>query len=165
MRNHSKGDKEKSKPAIRAKTLKKAITYGSNHSVVLKKIKEMANGNDPSLKCAERPVSAREMGTVPSSAPNTTASTQECIILDAGSKKSYHDLTATKANMDPYPRISVIRSIGPHSPIPTIKSDPFDAYQEKPVDFSPKNKYKSEYASNGNKHMPHSTQHTTTMVM
>lgn len=168
MRNHSKGDKEKSKQTLRTKTMKKAITYGSNHSVVLKKIKEMAHGNDAALKSASESqsvtVSPKVMEMTTSPVNTTTTSSQECIILDAGSKKSYHDLTASKTHIEPFPRISVIRSVGGQSPIPAIKTDPFESYQEKPVDFSPKNKYKSEYAGNGNKNISHSNQ-PTAMVM
>lgn len=171
MRNHSKGDKEKSKQTIRAKSFKKAptTTYGANHSVVLKKIKEMANGSDSTaIKCSETENSsameAETMATVRMTAVNT-APTQECIFLDAGSKKSYIDLTETKANqMEPYPRISVIRSVGDQSPVPAANSDQFELFQEKPVDFSPKNKYKPEYTTNGNRNMAHSNQYTAMVV-
>lgn len=171
MRNHSKGDKEKSKQTVRAKSFKKMThTYGANHSVVLKKIKEMTNGNDSTgMKCSgtQQPAAveaAETMATVTVTAVNA-APTQECIFLDAGSKKSYIDLTETKANMEPYPRISVIRSVGGQSPAPTANNDQFELYQEKPVDFSPKNKYKSEYTNtNGNRNMSHSNQYTAMVV-
>lgn len=172
MRNHSKGDKEKSKQASRAKSFKKmSHTYGTNHSVVLKKIKEMTNGNDTTgIKCSEiqQPKLALEADTMAATVTVTavnTAPTKECIFLDAGSKKSYIDLTETKTNqMEPYPRISVIRSVGAQSPVPTVKSDQFELYQEKPVDFSPKNKYKSEYTTNGNRNMSHTNQYTAMVV-
>lgn len=137
MRNHSKTDKEKTKQALRAKTSSKKVpTYG-NHSVVLKKIKEMATSDTAPMECAD-------------DSP-TTATAQECIFLDAGSKKSYIDLTeSSKSNIEPYPRISVIRSVGSQSP-PATKSDQFEFYQEKPVDFSPKHKYKTEFTNNGSK--------------
>lgn len=171
MRNHSKSDKEKSKQTLRAKSFKKvSTTYGANHSVVLKKIKEMTNGNDSTAtKCSEpqqtTAMEAETMATVTVTAVNT-APAQECIFLDAGSKKSYIDLTETKTNpTEPYPRISVIRSVGDQSPVPTANSDQFEVYQEKPVDFSPKNKYKSEYTTtNGNRNMAHSNQYTAMVV-
>lgn len=171
MRNHSKGDKEKSKQNVRAKSFKKAsTTYGANHSVVLKKIKEMANGNDSTaMKSSEAQhapaMDAETMATVTLTAVNTTAPAQECIFLDAGSKKSYIDLTETKTNQtEPFPRISVIRSVGDQSPVSTANSDQFELYQEKPVDFSPKNKYKSEFIANGNRNMAHSNQYTAMVV-
>lgn len=170
MRNHSKSDKEKSKQTLRAKSFKKvSTTYGANHSVVLKKIKEMANGNDnTALKCSETQhpsgMEAETMTTVKVTAINA-APTQECIFLDAGSKKSYIDLTETKANQtEPYPRISVIRSVGDQSPVPAANTDQFELFQEKPVDFSPKNKYKPDYTTNGNRNMAHSNQYTTMVV-
>lgn len=147
MRNHSKSDKEKSKPAMRSKTSKKLTTYG-NHSVVLKKIKAMATASDTAMECVE---------------PKSTATSPECIFLDAGSKKSYIDLTEAKATNEPYPRISVIRTVGSQSPS-ALQSDQFEFYQEKPVDFSPKHKYKSEFTGNGNKAISMSTQYTTMVV-
>lgn len=129
MRNHSKSDKDKNKLTLRAKTPKKATAYG-NHSVVLKKIKEMTTTEAP-MECAELP----------------TKATQECIFLDAGSKKSYIDLTESKSAAEPYPRISVIRTVGSQSP-QALKNEQFEFYQEKPVDFSPKHKYKTDYKPN-----------------
>lgn len=163
MRNHSKSDKEKSKQSIRAKSFKKMTTYGTNHSVVLKKIKEMTNGNDSTMKSSETQLTTVEAESTATAVH--TVPTQECIFLDAGSKKSYIDLTETKTNMEPYPRISVIRTVGVQSPVPTAQNDQFELYQEKPVDFSPKNKYKSEYTTNGNKNISHSNQYTTAMVV
>lgn len=169
MRNHTKGDKEKSKQTLRAKSFKKAsTTYGTNHSVVLKKLKEMTNGNDgTSLKRSEEQhtitMGADTMATVTLTAVNTMP-TQECIFLDAGSKKSYIDLTETKTSAEPFPRISVIRSVGDRSPVLATNTDQFELYQEKPVDFSPKNKYKSEYTTNGNRNMTHSNQYTAMVV-
>lgn len=130
MRNHSKADKEKNKLALRAKTPKKVPAYG-NHSAVLKKIKEMTTNETP-MECAETPA---------------VKPTQECIFLDAGSKKSYIDLTESKSAAEIYPRISVIRTVGSQSP-PALKSEQFEFYQEKPVDFSPKHKYKTDYKPN-----------------
>lgn len=147
MRNHSKTDKEKNKPALRPKTSKRVTTYG-NHSVVLKKIKEMTTISDATTECT---------------APQPTAPSQECIFLDAGSKKSYIDLTESKAVIEPYPRISVIRTVGSQSPSP-VKSDQFEFYQEKPVDFSPKHKYKTEYTNNGSKTISLPNQYTAMVV-
>lgn len=147
MRNHSKSEKDKSKQTMRTKTSKKQTTYG-NHSVVLKKIKEMATTSDTPMECTD-------------SKSNTTS--QECIILDAGSKKSYIDLTESKATIEPYPRISVIRTVGTQSPS-ALKTDQFEFYQEKPVDFSPKHKYKTDYTSNTNKTISLPNQYTTMVV-
>lgn len=152
MRNHSKSEKEKSKQTMRSKTSKKQTTYG-NHSVVLKKIKEMATTttttSDTPMECTD-------------SKSNATSS-QECIILDAGSKKSYIDLTESKATNEQYPRISVIRTVGTQSPS-ALKTDQFEFYQEKPVDFSPKHKYKTDYTSNTNKTISLPNQYTTMVV-
>lgn len=150
MRNHSKTEKEKNKQAMRSKSSKKPTTYG-NHSVVLKKIKEMATTSDNT---------PMECGVVDSKSSGTS---QECIILDVGSKKSYIDLTESKATVEPYPRISVIRTVGSQSP-PALKSDQFEFYQEKPVDFSPKHKYKTDYTNNGNKTIPLSSQYAAMVV-
>lgn len=147
MRNHSKSDKEKNKQAIRAKTSKKSTTSFGNHSVVLKKIKAMST-NNMQIDCTD-------------STPNAIA--QECIFLDAGSKKSYIDLTESKASSEPYPRISVIRTVGAQSPSAT-KTEPFEFYQEKPVDFSPKHKYKVDYTNNSTKNLSLSNQYTTMVV-
>lgn len=152
MRNHSKSDKEKSKQALRPKTSKRVTTYG-NHSVVLKKIKEMTTTSDTTvMECT---------------APQPPApSSQECIILDAGSKKSYIDLTESKAVIEPYPRISVIRTVGSQSPSPApIKGDnQFEFHQEKPVDFSPKHKYKTECMNNDSKTISLPNQYTAMVV-
>lgn len=144
MRNHSKVDKDKNKQ-LRTKTLKKSPTYGTHHSVVLKKIKEMTHSES-----ATKTIDAH---TAPSTTTATTTTQQECIYLDAGSKKSYIDLTESKATVKPYPRISVIRSVGAQSPSPITKTDQYEFYQEKPVDFSPKHKYKTEYTTNDSKNM------------
>lgn len=158
MRNHSKSEKEKTKQAMRSKTSKKATTtYGShgNHSVVLKKIKEMATTSDTPMECVDT---------------KSNATSQECIFLDAGSKKSYIDLTESKATVEPYPRISVIRTVVGAQPPPALKTDQFEFYQEKPVDlsavdFSPKkHKYKTDYTSNGTKNITLSNQYTTMVV-
>lgn len=147
MRNHSKSEKEKSKQTIRTKTSKKQTTYG-NHSVVLKKIKEMATTSDTPMECTDL---------------KSNVTSQECIFLDASSKKSYIDLTESKATIEPYPRISVIRTVGTQSP-PVLKTDQFEFYQEKPVDFSPKHKYKTDYTSNTNKTISLPNQYTTMVV-
>lgn len=151
MRNHSKTDKEKTKQALRAKASKKQSTYG-NHSVVLKKIKEMATSDNT-------PMDGSDSTTTPATA-------QECIFLDAGSKKSYIDLTESKVHMEPYPRISVIRTVGTQSPTAAAvkTNEHFELFQEKPVDFSPKHKYKTEFTNNGSKSISLSGQYATVVV-
>lgn len=73
------------------------------------------------------------------------ATKQECIFLDVGSKKSYIDLTESRTDVDStYSRISVIRSVGVKTHDDTSH---FGFYQEKPVDFSPKNKHHASPAS------------------
>lgn len=152
MRNHSKNDKEKTKQALRSKASKKPPTYDA-HSAVLKKIKDMAT-NDTPMECT----------TIDSTSASTTAASPalECIILDSGSKKSYIDLTESKAaaTSESYSRISVIRTVGAQSP-PAPNRDQFEFYQEKPVDFSPKHKYKTEC---GGKNITPSNQYTTIAV-
>lgn len=86
---------------------------------------------------------------------------QECIFLDSGSKKSYIDLTKIKTEKDQYPRMSVIRTIV--TPANTAFDQYDEFYQEKPVDFSPKNKYKTECSSTAI--MDISRNYTTTMVV
>ncbi|XP_031618417.1 zinc finger protein 354C [Contarinia nasturtii] len=159
MRNHSKTEKEKNKQTIRSKTSKKITAFG-NHSVVLKKIKEMATTGDT-------PIESHTMAVV---AAGTATISPECIILDAGSKKSYIDLTESKATtaVEPYPRISVIRTVSSQSP-PAMKTDQFEFYQEKPVDFSPKHKYKTDSTTNNssnntNKNLSLPNQYTTMVV-
>lgn len=147
MRNHSKSSKEKNKPAIRSKATKKLTTYG-NHSIVLKKIKEIATASGTPMECVDS---------------KSNATSPECIFLDAGSKKSYIDLTEAKATNEPFPRISVIRTVGSQSPSAS-QNDHFEFYQEKPVDFSPKHKYKSEFTGNGNRTISISTQYPTMVV-
>lgn len=141
--------------------MSKKMTNG-NHSVVLKKIKEMASANEMTS----------EMQTTTQAATSASvAISPECIILDAGSKKSYIDLTESKATtaVEPYPRISVIRTVSSQSP-PAMKTEQFDFYQEKPVDFSPKHKYKSDLtitaAKGGNSNKNHSlpNQYTAMVV-
>lgn len=147
MRNHSKSEKEKCKPVMRSKVSKKVSTYG-NHSVVLKKIKDLATGDTP-MECVDT---------------QTVAPSQECIYLDAGSKKSYIDLTESKATVEPYPRISVIRTVSSSQSPPAMKTDQFEFYQEKPVDFSPKHKYKTDFTSNSAKNSSLSNQYSTMVV-
>lgn len=154
MRNHSKVDKEKtSKPTLRPKVSKRPTPTYDTHSAVLKKIKNMTTTDQTPMECTE-------------SAAITTgaAASQECIFLDAGSKKSYIDLTESKAAAaESYSRISVIRTVGSQSP-PALKNDQFEFYQEKPVDFSPKHKYKTDCSTNGGKNLPLSNQYTTMVV-
>lgn len=84
---------------------------------------------------------------------------QECIFLDSGSKKSYMELTKIKSEKDQYPRMSVIRTI-----VAPTNFEPYEEfYQEKPVDFSPKNKYKTECSSSTI--MDISRNYTTAMVV
>lgn len=147
MRNHSKTDKEKSKQPLRAKGSKKPTSDG-NHSVVLKKIKAMSTNNSMQIDSADA---------------STNAASQECIIMDAGSKKSYIDLTESKAVTEPCPRISVIRTVGAQSP-PAAKSDQIEFYQEKPVDFSPKHKYKIDYTNNSTQNLSIPNQYTAMVV-
>lgn len=76
-----------------------------------------------------------------------SSNNQECIFLDAGSKKSYMELTKVRNEDESYPRMSVIRTvITPPSNYDACSIGDF--YQEKPVDFSPKNKYKTECSTN-----------------
>lgn len=158
MRNHSKTDKEKSKPAIRSKVSKRSSSSSSSsydtHSAVLKKIKDMATSEAP-MECSDSSSSA--------ATTTTPSSSQECIYLDAGSKKSYIDLTESKAAAESYSRISVIRTVGSQSP-PALKSDQFEFYQEKPVDFSPKHKFKTECSNSGGKNISLPNQFTTMVI-
>lgn len=79
--------------------------------------------------------------------PNDMKINQECIILDVGSKKSYIDLTESRTDSfdSNCPRISVIRSVG--AKMHDDASSHFNFYQEKPVDFSPRNKHHSSSSS------------------
>lgn len=137
MRNHTKSDKEltKSPPRsdVRTKSVRK-ITADSN--VLLRKMKSKQS----SAVCED---GAMEIQTPIDR--NTPKMNQECIYLDVGSKKSYIDLTESRSEIDSsYSRISVIRSIGAKS---HDDESHFGFYQEKPVDFSPKNKHHASPAN------------------
>lgn len=82
---------------------------------------------------------------------------QESIVMDYGSQKSYMDLTnpISKGNLENFSRISVIRTAlsggGTNQLIDNNNYEPlpsFSFYQEKPMDFSPKNKFPNN--CNGN---------------
>lgn len=126
MRNHAKGDKEKHKKekndSMRLKTSKKQSTY--NSPATLKKVKESKSIDDVAIDC---------VNTLNSSI------SQQSIFLDVGSKKSYIDLTDSK--IEPYSRISVIRTVG-SQPKPT--TDHLDEL-DKPVDFSSNHKIKNDF--------------------
>lgn len=130
MRNHTKADKELSnspKSDARPKPMRK-ITSDSN--VLLKKI-----------KCKQSPTAFEDGADETESLVNinTPTTNQECIFLDVGSKKSYIDLSDSRTEIDSsYSRISVIRSVGAKT---HDEATQFGFYQEKPVDFSPKNKH------------------------
>lgn len=135
MRNHSKLDKDKTKHVkidmIRTKSTRKVATMHDTSTMPTRKTKE------------------KHLNELV--ADNGTASiSSECIYLDMGSKKSYIDLTEAKATNEQYPRISVIRTVSSQPSTPSTKSDEFEFCQEKPVDFSPKHKYKADYL-NGTK--------------
>lgn len=151
MRNHGRIDKEKNKliksdSTSRIKSMKKSTADATTHS---KKIKEkMVN-----ILCDKE-------------IQNHSISNQECIIMDVGSKKSYIDLTESRKETESYSRISVIRSVAAQSPNYETQ---FDFYQEKPVDFSPKHKYKNELSNhssneNNNNLMEISRQYATMVV-
>lgn len=72
---------------------------------------------------------------------------QECIYHDAGSKKSYIDLTESRRETESYSRISVIQSVAAQTSPAAAAAAATEYFQEKPVDFSPKNKYKTEYTN------------------
>lgn len=163
MRNHSKVDREKNKLSKNNETLltnkitKRSVPIAAfdtadnniSHSAVIKRIKsKVPHANDIKIKVINEsmPITTMEMP-------------QECIYLDVGSKKSYMDLTESRIDTEPFPRISVIRTVASQSSSPSsspsiMASDQFDFYQEKPVDFSPKHKYKSDYLSSNSKTNP-----------
>lgn len=156
MRNHSKTDKEKTKQSKNdlmrsSKPSKRLTTYGHSSSS-MKKIKEK-NTNEITIECIST---------------TSTPISQECIFLDVGSKKSYIDLTGSKASTtEPCPRISVIRTVSSSQSPSESKNYELEFYQEKPVDFSPKHKYKTDFMSNTQKtismnEIPH--QYTTIVV-
>lgn len=136
MRNHSKVDKDQTKYAkseiVRTKSTRKP--HEPNQSLV-----------HHQRRSKEKSLDALAADCSLSSA--TASISPECIYLDVGSKKSYIDLTEAKASNE-LPRISVIRSVKSQS-APSPTSNEFEFHQEKPVDFSPKHKYKSD-CSNGN---------------
>lgn len=79
---------------------------------------------------------------------------QECIYHDIGSKKSYIDLSESRREAESYSRISVIQSVAAQtSPATECCRSDIDYFQEKPVDFSPKNKFKTEYSTNDSNNM------------
>lgn len=125
MRNHSKTDKEKVKGRSTAggKSFKKIRKNGVNSAAAAAYAKEQSSE------------SAHHIDT------STDSQDQECIYLDAGSKKSYIDLTKVSNDVDLYPRMSVIR---------TVVSTPtnYDGLDELPVDFSPKSKLKNDCSTN-----------------
>lgn len=138
MRNHSKVDKDKDKTKyakvdiVRTKSTRKA--HESNQPTLVRKPKEKSS--DPMVADC--------------SSDATATISSECIYLDVGSKKSYIDLSEAKSSNEPYSRISVIRSVKSQA-LPSPKSNEFEFYQEKPVDFSPKHKYKSDCMNGNNK--------------
>lgn len=149
MRNHSKGggDKEKTKKdkndtqrssTSKTQSMKKLC---ANPSSQMKKLnKDKSINDDATMECVV-------------DTAITSISHPECIYLDVGSKKSYIDLTDSKAAVvEPYPRISVIRTVGLQSK-PTHQQQQLKQtvdFQEKPVDFSPKHKFKSEFNKTSN---------------
>lgn len=136
MRNHSKLDKDKTKHVkidiVRGKSTRKVVTMHDTSTMPTRKLKEKHLNE-----------LAGDSGT--------TSLSSECIFLDVGSKKSYIDLTEAKASNEQYPRISVIRTVSSKPSTPSTKSDEFEFCQEKPVDFSPKHKYKADYLNGANK--------------
>lgn len=162
MRNHSKSDKVKHKHTaaatkpelIRTKSTKPRPNDSSTSPTLRKPKEKHTNDVTSSVDC---------FITAP------TSISSECIYLDVGSKKSYIDLSDAKASNEPYSRISVIRTIGSQSSSPSAKpNDEFQFYQEKPVDFSPKHKYKSDFMNATGKTIPiteTSLQYCTTMVV
>ena len=145
MRNHVKTDKEKkphrsdggsSSPSAGkspSKTLRKSAT---NNNLLAKKLKDKSN-TDRSAGGTKGESTAESPG-------------EECIFLDAGSKKSYMDLTKSRTENEPYPRMSVIRSVLSQAQSTNYEDCQFGFYQEKPVDFSPKNKFKNECSTSAN---------------
>lgn len=129
MRNHTKADKEKcnskSNTRTRMKSSKRTAVTGAatatnnnSHASVLKKIKaEPVNG-----------LSTKSVNPI----------SKECIFIDG--KKSLMVLPESCVDPEPYPRISVIRTVASQSSPPPKNEQP-SCYQEKPVDFSPKHKY------------------------
>lgn len=141
MRNHTKADKELNKipkSDVRTKSVRKPTTNDSNG--LLKKIK------------CEQSAAVFGDGVIVEMQPltkiNAITTNQECIFLDVGSKKSYIDLSESRTEIDsPYSRISVIRSVGAKA---NDDASHFGFYQEKPVDFSPKNKHMPTVSENAN---------------
>lgn len=127
MRNHSKTDKEKIKnrPTASGKSFKKIKKNSGNATAAAAYTKELSNQSNHQI--------------------DASTDSQECIYLDAGSKKSYIDLTKVSSDVDLYPRMSVIRTV---VSTPTNYDGLNEFYQEKPVDFSPKNKLKNDCSTN-----------------
>lgn len=147
MRNHTKAaDKELSKSPksdARPKSMRKPTT---DSNVLLKKMKskQLSEAFEDSVEEMQPLIGV--------SAAAAAMNNQECIFLDVGSKKSYIDLTESRAEIDSssYSRISVIRSVGAKT---HDDASHFGFYQEKPVDFSPKNKHHASSSSeNANNH-------------
>lgn len=162
MRNHSKGDKDKHKHAaatIKPEPLRtKSAKPRANDSSVPPSL-----GKPKEKRTSDGPSSVDCFLNAPASI------SPECIYLDVGSKKSYIDLSEVKSSIEPYSRISVIRTVGSQASSPSAKpNDEFEFYQEKPVDFSPKHKYKAEYMNAAGKSIPlneTTLQYCTTMVV
>lgn len=138
MRNHTKPEKEKTKSTKQESSGTKLSTAQINS----KGLKKSPSDSNTALakKLKEKSMDSQQHD-IPESFDN-----QQSIFLDAGSKKSYMDLTSSKNEAEPYPRISVIRSVCSQSS--NYEQCQFGYYQEKPVDFSPKNKFKSECSNN-----------------
>lgn len=142
MRNHSKTDKIKGRNEITG-----------HKSAGVKKIRKNTATITP---LSERsPKKESEESTDNTEGP---VNNQESIFLDAGSKKSYMELSKVRNESDQFPRMSVIMSVTPPNNYNAIG----EFYQEKPVDFSPKNKYKTECSTNL---MDISRNYATTMVV
>lgn len=140
MRNHTKVEKEKGKCRSEA-------GGGGKPGHEKKKIRKSSSSGGISSRVANREHTNEPEMILPND--ETAASNRECIFLDAGSKKSYMDLTLAKNDIEQYPRISVIRNVL-STPANYEGCHFSECYQEKPVDFSPKNKYKSECSANSN---------------
>lgn len=150
MRNHLKADKERTKATKSDNSGRTKVSRNDTNPTASKRqAKEQ--------KSTKSSVEIEHVATVASSK-------QECIYLDAGSKKSYIDLTESRRETESYSRISVIQSVAAQSAADENVTS-FNYYQEKPVDFSPKNKYKNDFNNeNGNNLMEMSHQYATMVV-
>lgn len=142
MRNHSKPSKCRIEP-------------GSP------KAKKVKRSNSAAAKASKKDNDDNDDDAINMDTDAATDDNQECISIDSGSKKSYIDLSKIKTENDQYSRMSVIRTIV--APATNNFEQYEEFYQEKPVDFSPKNKYKTECTNSTI--MDISRNYTATMVV